>query len=82
MPQHDQSIDSVDQLTVPPLLLSSAAAAQFLSVSQRTLWEFSQPGRLLAPAVRRFGRRVLYHVPTIERVLSEAIAVEDPNSEA
>lgn len=80
MSTHDQTIDSVAQFTVSPLLLSTVAAAKFLSVSPKLVTEFSRPGRLLSPAVRRLGRRVLYHRPTLERVLAELPDAQDPAS--
>jgi hypothetical protein len=78
----NQNLDRA--VALKPLLLQAKDAAAFLSISPRTLWEFSHNGGI--PTVR-IGRRVLYNVESLrrwaqERERSGGVSGENPSDEA
>jgi len=56
--------------TTDKLLLSVHEAAQSLSISERTLWSFTQP-RGSIPSIK-IGARTLYGVDALRRYIADA----------
>jgi len=52
---HDQN--RAEPATVEPLLVDAVSAAKLLSISQKTLWIYTQAGSI---PCKRIGSRVLY----------------------
>ena len=56
------------------LLLGVADMARMLGLGERTVWRLAGSGGLPAPL--KIGRRRLWHLPTLERFISEKAAAE------
>lgn len=66
---------SVDQQVGNVRCLSRLEAAKLLSISERTLFERTQPRGPIKPF--RLGRRVLYRVADLERFIESNSGVND-----
>lgn len=60
-----------ESATVEPLLIDAVSAAKLLSISQKTLWLYTQSGDI---PHRRIGSRVLYPLALL-RAYAESTSV-------
>ncbi|MHC4947205.1 MAG: helix-turn-helix transcriptional regulator [Planctomycetota bacterium] len=60
------------------LLLDVRAVARLLGLGERTIWRMAGSGEMPAPL--RFGRRRLWHRPTLERWLAHRASEGGPTS--